>query len=225
MDSPFDHQYSTTAIVSANREMLSRFLVLRRFHRALSYRFMDGKAVTASSFLPLAHLDGHRLGGANVLEHQRLHDLGLINEVLMNIDKISCMQEKELSNFNAQVLRKLLAVEEDAANGGTISSWLEDGAVGNDSAKARESDDGLRLPLPHFGTLCFEQRTPERPGQGALPSNSFWTSEVEQGIPAAIGSLAAVDKGSPFLARSSVMSVHSSDSNRGLLDLHDYLLP
>ncbi|KAJ5127033.1 hypothetical protein N7448_007812 [Penicillium atrosanguineum] len=141
-----DHMYSKLAATSASREAITRYLVLRNYHRSPSSRAMDEKGFTSSLTLLLAHLDGHRLGNANVLEHQRPHDLGIIQKVTDLIEDISASDKHPLDVSRAQILRRFIEVEADAADGSSYCAWKNDG---NDS----DGSDGLKLSIPYFGIL------------------------------------------------------------------------
>ena len=148
--SAFNDAYGQIAVLSASREMPSRFLLLRSVHGTLSYRGIDDKSFMASMMFPLVHLVGHSLGRANVLEHQRLHDLGIIKEVISIIEETSFANQGTLSTSMVQVLKRLLEIELRSVNGRSYFIWLEDAPVGKDCYEAREDDDGLSLPMPLF---------------------------------------------------------------------------
>ncbi|KAH8690684.1 hypothetical protein BGW36DRAFT_432476 [Talaromyces proteolyticus] len=138
-----DHAYSKSAALSASRELLCRFLILRSFHHVPSYRGVDHKAFTAAVTLILAHLDGHRLSSVNVLQHQRPHDLGLIYSI------INRFSEDTSSQKFAHTLRELLGIEADASSGACYYfTWSENG-------HGTEQNDDLKLEIPYFGTLSI----------------------------------------------------------------------
>jgi hypothetical protein len=143
-----DHMYSKLAAVSASREVITRYLVLRNYHRSPSSRAMDDKGFTASITLLFAHFDGHRLGDANVLEHQRPHDLGIIEKVTNLIEEISASDKHPSDISRVQILRRFLDVEADAADGSAYSTWKNNETGGNVL-----DGDGLQLSIPFFGTL------------------------------------------------------------------------
>lgn len=129
-----DLAYSKAAIPTASREVLLRFLVLRRFHHGPSYRAIDIKAYKASIALLLAHIDGHRFGRMNVLEHLRPQDLGMIKDVLEVMDDAVGPSEMALN------VKQLVAIESEVAKGKGYD-WVKGGEV------------GLQFELPFFGTL------------------------------------------------------------------------
>ena len=141
-----NNMYSKLAAVSASREVITRYLVLRNHHRSPSSRAMDDKGFTASLTLFLAHLDGHRLGDANVLEHQKPHDFGIIQKVTDLLEDISASDKHPLDVSRAQILRRFIEIEADAADGSSYCAWNNDG---DDS----DGSDGLKLSIPYFGIL------------------------------------------------------------------------
>ncbi|KAJ6120683.1 hypothetical protein N7523_004963 [Penicillium sp. IBT 18751x] len=141
-----DYMYSKLAAVSASREVIARYLVLRNYHRSPSSRAMDDKGFTASINLLLTHLDGHCLGNANVLEHQRSHDLGMIETVANLIEDLRASNEHSFDVSQAQVLKRFINIEADAADG---SSYHTRKGEGNDSGRS----DGLELSIPYIGVL------------------------------------------------------------------------
>ena len=182
--SPFDEAYSQTVVLSASREILSRFLLLRSFHRALSYRGVDDKAFVASTMFLLVHIRGHRLGRANMFDHQRPHDLGIINEVIRIIGEISRANKDALSTSMVQVLRRLVEIEAHSADGGRYFIWIEEVPVGKGNFEIRKDEDGLSLPIPYFGILRIALREPPslqlptNPGHGSLNARELMPTVI-----------------------------------------------
>lgn len=146
-----DYMYSKLAAVSASREVITRYLVLRNYHRSPSSRAMDDKGFIASLTLLLAHLDGHRLETANVLEHQRPHDLGIIEKVTDLTEVVSASDKHPLDVSRAQILRRFIEMEADAADG---SSYCARKSDTNDN----DRHNGLKLSIPYFGILHITRR-------------------------------------------------------------------
>ncbi|KFZ03824.1 hypothetical protein V502_10634 [Pseudogymnoascus sp. VKM F-4520 (FW-2644)] len=121
--------YSKLVACSASREVLFRFLSIGSFHRGGSYFGLGEKACTAICVLLLAHIDGHRLGQANALEHQRPQDLTIVNNVLSLFEEMP-----------VQILKKLVRIEAQAADGANYM-WMKKRGV------------GLELTMPYFGTV------------------------------------------------------------------------
>lgn len=126
--------YSKLVVCSASHEVLLRFLVIRSFHRGGSYFGFEEKACTAMCVLLLANIDGHRLGQANSLEHQRPQDLALVNNVL------NFLEEMHVPNFEVETLKNVVGIERQVADGANYS-WM------------KKADTGLELTIPYFGTV------------------------------------------------------------------------
>lgn len=109
--------YSTLAAASASREMITRYLEFRGYHRSPSSRGMDDKCFMASITLLFAHLGSHRLSSMNVLEHQRCHDLGIIERVIAVMKEISILNDNPLATAPSHSLNNLLETEAHAADG------------------------------------------------------------------------------------------------------------
>ena len=164
----FDSTYSKTAGLSASREVLSRFLIIRDFHRVSSYRGLDDKAFTASIILLLVHLDGHRFGRANVLEHQRPQDLGIVKDVIHSLEETSCFNRDAQGRSNADQLKMFLDIEADAAHGAKYTTiFLEENPSGQQGCEIIKEVDGLKLFMPYFGTLQIarQRRMAQQVGQ------------------------------------------------------------
>lgn len=127
--------YSKLVISSASREVLLRFLSLCSFHRGGSCFGLGEKACTAICALLLAHIEGHRLGHANALEHQRPQDLTIVNNAL------NLFKELPIPSPEVEVLKKLVRIEAQAASGADYMWTRERGVV------------GLELTMPYFGTV------------------------------------------------------------------------
>ncbi|KAF3931634.1 hypothetical protein ABW20_dc0104246 [Dactylellina cionopaga] len=155
---PIDVSYSQFAVLSAGREALSRYTQLRGYHRALSYRGVDDKICMVCMMFLLVHLNGHSLGSANFFEHQRPHDLGIVNRVINLIDETSSANKDEVSASIAQGLKRLVGIEGKAADGHIYLMWVEE--AGKENLKIREGEDGLWLPLPYFGSIRIARQKP-----------------------------------------------------------------
>jgi hypothetical protein len=166
-----DQAYSNMAIVSASREVLSRYLILRKFHQSPSYRGLDDKAFTAAVALLLAHLDGHRLGSTNVLEHQRPQDLGILDRVIGCIENFSCHSRDSQGSDRATLLRRFVEIEADAAeDDGYI---LCNDAAPDNNNQINKCADGrchLEFHIPYFGTMHIMRQTRTGSSRDVAPS-------------------------------------------------------
>ncbi|KAK0720100.1 hypothetical protein B0H67DRAFT_176248 [Lasiosphaeris hirsuta] len=146
-----NYEYSKITCVTAGREILTRFIMFRAVRRiAFSCRAIDFYALMGAMTLLLAHLDGHRrTGGDNVLRHQRLSDRAMVEEVLEGMEGANRLYMDVLSEKSSELLRRLLAIEADAAAGrqnysAESVSWPEAG---------NSEENVLRVCVPYFGTV------------------------------------------------------------------------
>ncbi|CAH0050487.1 unnamed protein product [Clonostachys solani] len=130
------NSYSRTVLASSCRQVLSRFLLIRKYHGGGLYRGADPKAVSASIGLLLAHIDGHRDSTDNALEHLRPQDMDLIR------DSLDLFKALSRPNSELSALQSLLAIESKAAGG-------------TDYMFSTTTEDALRLTLPYFGTMSL----------------------------------------------------------------------
>ncbi|RAH76901.1 hypothetical protein BO86DRAFT_324508, partial [Aspergillus japonicus CBS 114.51] len=110
-----DHGYKKLAILAASREVLTRCLAFRDEHPMMSYHGLDNKAFVAATALLIIHIDGHNLGRANALEHQRPLDLRTVDNVIDILERL-CLRN-HLTSPTISVVRKLRMIEEEAADG------------------------------------------------------------------------------------------------------------
>jgi hypothetical protein len=158
---PSAYVYSQAAALSATRGLLTCFSTLRTFHRVLSYRPIDDKALTAAIIILLIHLDGHRLGRENVHEHQRPHDLKLVNSVIKSIKETCRWNKDALSKRSIQILERLVEIEADSLTGSSYVMWIEEAELGKKDGPVGQKTDDLRLPIPYFGVLNIARHRPD----------------------------------------------------------------
>ncbi|KAF2672198.1 hypothetical protein BT63DRAFT_422706 [Microthyrium microscopicum] len=144
----YNETYCKSAVLYASREMLSRFLALRKFHVGPTYRGLDNKALISSITLLVVHLQGHEFGAANMFEHQRPRDLALIDQIIKSLEKISVLYNDKSSKSYAQMLKELMKVEDDAAHGANYSITIED-----DNHEMAKEEGRMALPIAYFGTI------------------------------------------------------------------------
>ncbi|RFU28499.1 hypothetical protein B7463_g7844, partial [Scytalidium lignicola] len=177
-----DYTYSQLAILSASREMLSRVLIFRMSqHVPSTYRGLVDKAVTASTSLLLAHLDGHRVGRANVLEHQRPQDLGIITDVIDYMEEISSLSRDAQISSSIQVLRKLVEIEADAAVGATYLVLIEGNGAGEEVFNTRKEEHSVEWSIPYFGTVQIVRHEPKEHRLTGLDPNSIQMADLVTG--------------------------------------------
>jgi hypothetical protein len=115
------YEYSKLTCANASRELLSRFIAFRSWnHNAFCCRSVDFFALMAAMTLVLAHVDSHRQASSHCpLGHQRLGDRAMMEQVLENMDLVNKLSMDVLSEKSGDLLRRLLEIEEDAAEGKT----------------------------------------------------------------------------------------------------------
>lgn len=150
------YDYTQATCVNASREVLTRFISFRRFNRVpYCCRAVDFFALQAALTLLLAHLDSHRrrdrTGDLSSLAHQRLGDRAMMEQAVWNMDQINQVSRDALSAKSAGLLRRLLAIEAEAASGSSYITQSE----GASRSRARTPDERhvLRIRIPYFGTI------------------------------------------------------------------------
>lgn len=146
-----DYEYSKLASINASRELLTRYIMLRSHNRVASAcRSVDFFAITAAMTLVMSHLGGHSkqrhmqpevgTGSMHMLSYQRNGDRAMMEKVLENMDAVANLSTDFLSKRSAALLRKLLVLEAEAAEGRSDASNAEGGHF-------------FRLGIPYFGTI------------------------------------------------------------------------
>jgi Fungal Zn(2)-Cys(6) binuclear cluster domain len=162
MNDKVDYTYSKLNALSASRDLLSRFVVMRDVHHSTSYRGVDNKAWIASVTLLLAHIDSQQSAyNINLLAHQRPQDLAIVHRLIQRLDlDVS-------ANESTQQLRTLLQIEGKAFKGAKYYfTWGEEGS-------SATNGETIQLSIPYFGTISVLSSRLEVPGtyndSAALP--------------------------------------------------------
>lgn len=151
MHDPVDYRYSKLATVSASRELLDRYLILRDIHHAIAYGGLDHKAWLASATLLLAHIDTHRLSSDDSLQCRRLQDIAMIHRLIDRFRKASYRAE------SVQQICTLLEIEASAANGVKYHfTWSE-------NSESTKIENFVQLSIPYFGIISVSSTKPEMP--------------------------------------------------------------
>ena len=144
---PADRQKSRAVCVHASREMLSRFITVRDFHRvaiAYSCRTVDFLGLMAAMTLLLAHIDNQRGVSDTVLSHQYHSDRAMIEQAQESMSELSRLNADSLSAKSSDLILRLLAVAK-ADDGDTVRVLPGD---------AEEAGAGsMSVHLPYFGTI------------------------------------------------------------------------
>jgi len=179
------NNYSTTAVINASRELLTRFTAYRSRYPTVSYcRGLDFFAFVASTALCLLHIHGSSCLSrqyantdnkiSDLLAHQRVTHRGLMEDALERIQKLSHARHRPDNINNNTIIselvptfQRLLAVEDEASRGGdgnfNIRLLPNAGLLGvsNLSKSSGDSDgngdDVLNVNLPFCGTIKIER--------------------------------------------------------------------
>ncbi|KAF2668495.1 hypothetical protein BT63DRAFT_456137 [Microthyrium microscopicum] len=101
-------------------------------------------------------MSGHRLGRGNVIEHQRPQDLARIDSVIRRIEENSSRSAKDqMTESNLKILRTLVSIEEDTANGVNYCVTLDEGPISKDITIESGKHE---WPIPCIGTLHLKQQ-------------------------------------------------------------------
>jgi hypothetical protein len=165
--------YSKNTCVNASREIMSRFIAHRTFNPISSCsRPVDFFALLAGMTLLLAHLDAlHSPDPASFLAHQRLSDRAMLEQALERMDVISHTNKDPVTEKSARVIRQLLDVEADAAQGNQYTAGIVTGGVIAEHGKVGLE---LRLQIPYLGMIKIVRQSQASqatlPPQGRVPA-------------------------------------------------------
>ena len=151
------YDYSRITCVNASREILSLFIMLRRWNRvAFSCRTIDFIALMAAMTLVLAHLDRYRSPRIDdFLAAQALGDRAMIEQVQEHMEELDRLNADPLSARSARLLRRLLAIEARAADGEDLHGAQAVRVQNPESEpqpEATDSDD-KHVYIPYFGVI------------------------------------------------------------------------
>ncbi|KAH6855967.1 hypothetical protein B0I37DRAFT_366212 [Chaetomium sp. MPI-CAGE-AT-0009] len=153
------HEYSKITSVNSSREIMTRFIAHRSFNPMSSCsRPVDFFALLAAMTLLLAHFDAHHHREAtNMLAHQRLSDRAMLEQVLerMDVTRAINIGDDVISGKSAQLIRRLLEIEADAADG---NSYNTDSVEGGDESKSE--GEALQLSIPYLGVIKISRQGP-----------------------------------------------------------------
>lgn len=145
------YEFSRITCVNASREVLSRFITLRRFNRiAYSCRTIDFLALMAAMTLLLAHLDSHS-EAENLLAHQYLSDRAMIEQAQENMQEVNSLNSDAMSAQSAELLRRLLAIGSGPLDGSRRISVQ--GLPTKTVPMDQNEDDVVTVNIPYFGIV------------------------------------------------------------------------
>ena len=176
-----EHEYSKITCVNASREIMTRFIAHRTFNpMSFCSRPVDFFALLAAMTLLLAHLDAHYHREAiNSLAHQRLSDRALLGQGLEIMDVINNGNKDIINRKSAKLIRRLLDIEADAAEG---SSYVAMSVRGDDNMQEDKKDSKeLRLHIPYLGFIQIARQgsVSREPTPMNATSQQYQTSQVE----------------------------------------------
>ncbi|KAF4214211.1 hypothetical protein CNMCM5878_009545 [Aspergillus fumigatiaffinis] len=160
--SHIDHEYSKITCVNAGREIMTRFIAHRTFNPMSSCsRPVDFFALLAAMTLLLAHLDAHHHRKAtNILAHQRLSDRAILEQALERMDVISNVNKDVITGKSAELIRRLLEIEADAAEGRSYTTRSVIGDADEEQEGTGKKNDELRLHIPYLGVIKIARHDP-----------------------------------------------------------------
>lgn len=198
-----EHEYSKITCVNASREIMMRFIAYRSFNPMSSCsRPVDFFALLAAMTLLLAHLDSHHHREAtNFLAHQLLSDRAMLDQALERMDVISNISKDVITEKSAKLIRRLLDIEADAAEG---SSYTARSVRGDDDVReGKKEGEELRLHIPYLGVIKITRQGPisRELSLGNAASRLHQTSQVEflqrEPLPASNDAFASLPYASP----------------------------
>ncbi|PKX97795.1 uncharacterized protein P174DRAFT_364906 [Aspergillus novofumigatus IBT 16806] len=157
-----EHEYSRITCVNASREIMTRFIAHRTFNPMSSCsRPVDFFALLAGMTLLLAHLDAHHHREAtNILAHQRLSDRAILEQALERMDVISNANKDVITGKSAKLIRRLLDIEADAADGRSYTTRSVIGDRDDGQEGIDKKGDELRLHIPYLGIIKIALQDP-----------------------------------------------------------------
>ncbi|KAF2677991.1 hypothetical protein K458DRAFT_144681 [Lentithecium fluviatile CBS 122367] len=148
-----DDRYSSSKITCAHasRELLTRWMSFRDSNPiSTCCRIGDFYALRAGLALCLAHLGNHHNEKPLAsLRHQRVGDRSLIERTIVVMDVVSTQAGDPLARGSADLLRRILLVEADAAQGQIYSArkCMQEESLHDDESNV------LSIYIPYFGVL------------------------------------------------------------------------
>ncbi|KAL4937873.1 hypothetical protein BDV06DRAFT_215556 [Aspergillus oleicola] len=173
-----DHRYDHSKITAVNssREIISRYILFRSTNPANFYcRGCDFLAFVATTVVCLAHITSHSerpgIGSFfSTLAHSRPSDRGMMERIS---EIIASMAQQSSSDAIApkltHVIRHLLEVEANAANGTIYSTTSTNGDGGEIDGNLSHEGKALHIHIPYFGTINFEHGSVSKISQAEPP--------------------------------------------------------
>jgi hypothetical protein len=146
--------YNKFMALHASRESIHRFPIFANSDYIPSFpRGVNFKVLISGIIILLAHLDEHCLNGESSLEHQRPQDLQLVDFAIEALEDLAKKRRDLMDDSSIQLLRKLMEIEEDSANGTEYTIWKEDPVIGEIECSIKEVNCGFELMVPTLGKV------------------------------------------------------------------------
>lgn len=174
-----DYTNSKLSAMFASRELLTRSIIPVGPNRvSSSTRGNILKIVLSALTLLLAHLDSHRLGRENILDHQRPGDLLIVERAIKSLESVADKYDDALCYSAARALKKLGAIEATAADGVGYRALSEPSEIMHMECMVREEENHVKMSFPYVGTIHILRQDP----QEAVPTISVGShTTVETG--------------------------------------------
>ncbi|KAL2825680.1 hypothetical protein BJY01DRAFT_230095 [Aspergillus pseudoustus] len=162
-DHRYDHCKSTA--LNASREILTRFIAFRTSNPAHFYcRGTDFLAFVATTVMCLAHIDSRGKPPSttgspiNFLVHSRPSDRGMMERASEIIESMANSSATDaIATKLTRILRHLLVIEANAANGTIYSTSSSTTNEGEHDGGLAQGGKALRIHIPYFGSIHFEK--------------------------------------------------------------------
>ncbi|KAL7813333.1 hypothetical protein V8C26DRAFT_165135 [Trichoderma gracile] len=149
-----DYTNSKLSAMFASRELLTRCLIPIGPNRvSASTRGNTLKVILAALALLLAHLDSHRLGRDNALDHQRPADLLMVERAVQGLESMAQKHDDVLCISAVRALQRLGDMEATTADGLGCLVWYEPSEMPDLECLVRDREDALTLVFPYVGTI------------------------------------------------------------------------
>ncbi|TFA97878.1 putative transcription factor gsfR1 [Trichoderma ghanense] len=161
-----DYTSSKLSAMFASRELLARCIIPVSPNRVTSStRGNTLKIILAALALLLAHLDSHRLGRDNALDHQRPADLLMVERAIQSLETMAQRYDDVLCFSAVRALRRLGDVEATAADNLGYQVWYEPSDMMELECLVRDDKDTVALVFPYVGTIqilrqCHQEDVP-----------------------------------------------------------------
>ncbi|RFU81139.1 c6 zinc finger domain [Trichoderma arundinaceum] len=145
---------SKLSAMIASRELLTRSVIPVGPNRpSSSTRGIILKIVLSVLALLLGHLDSHRLGRENALDHQRPRDLSLVERGIENLEAVAEKYDDTLCRSASLTLRRLRVIEATAAGGVHYKVWNEPSEMMHLECIVQEENNSVKMLFPYMGTI------------------------------------------------------------------------